>query len=257
MTSFENELKYFGFLKEIVKRDIRRKYYQSVLGVLWTVLNPLLTMSVLSIVFSTIFRRNIENFPIYLLCGQLMFNFISGSGRNGLNAIIGNAGYIRIVYIPKYIFVLSRVIVAFVDLLFSLIALVIVMFFSGAPITWNLLALPVLFVLAFMFALGWAFIFATYGTFLRDLQHLYGVFSMLWMWLSAIFYPLSIVPVTYRFLFDLNPALHYITIMRAICQEGVMPDEKSLVIATCYSVLMLIMGISVFKSKENKFLLYI
>ena len=257
MTSFENELKYFGFLKEIVKRDIRRKYYQSVLGVLWTVLNPLLTMSVLSIVFSTIFRRNIENFPIYLLCGQLMFNFISGSGRNGLNAIIGNAGYIRIVYIPKYIFVLSRVIVAFVDLLFSLIAMVIVMFFTGAPITWNLLALPVLFVLAFMFALGWAFICATYGTFLRDLQHLYGVFSMLLMWVSAIFYPITITPVTYRFLFDLNPALHYITIMRAICHEGVMPDEKSLVIATCYSVLMLIMGISVFKSKENKFLLYI
>lgn len=257
MTSFENELKYFGFLKEIVKRDIRRKYYQSVLGVLWTVLNPLLSMSVLTIVFSTLFRRNIENFPIYLLCGQIMFSFISGAGRNGLSAITGNAGYIRIVYIPKYIFVLSRVIVAFVDLLFSLIALVIVMFFSGAPITWNLLALPVLFVLAFMFALGWAFIFATYGTFLRDLQHLYGVFSMLWMWLSAIFYPLSIVPVTYRFLFDLNPALHYITIMRAICHEGVMPDEKSLVIATCYSVLMLIMGISVFKSKENKFLLYI
>ncbi len=250
-------MKYFGFLKEVVKRDIKKKYYKSALGVVWTVLNPLLSMLVITIVFSTLFKRNIENYPIYLLCGQLMFGFISGAGSSGLNAILSNASYIRVVYMPKYIFVLSRVIEGFVDLLFSLIALFLVMIFTGAPITWNLLILPLLFVLAFMFALGWALIFATYGTFLRDLQHLYGIFRTLWMWVSAIFYPVSIIPSTYRFIFDLNPLIHYISIMRSICHEGVMPTEKSLIIASCYSVLMLAMGISVFKANENKFLLYI
>ena len=257
ITKIENEMKYFVFLKEVVKRDIKRKYYRSVLGILWTVLNPLLSMLVMTIVFSTLFRRNIDNYPIYLLCGQLTFSFISGSGSRGLNSILANAGFIRSIYIPKYIFVVSSVVGAFIDMMFSLTALFLVMFFTGAPFSLNLLMLPVLLILEFMFALGWAFILATYGTFLRDLHYLYGIFSTLWMWVSAIFYPVTIIPSTYRFLFDLNPALQFISIMRAICYEGVAPTEKSIIIATCYSVLMLAMGISVFKSKENKFFLYV
>lgn len=257
MTKVDEQMKYFVFMKEIVKRDIKRKYYKSVLGVLWTVLNPLLSMLVMTLVFSTLFKRNIDNFPIYLLCGQLIFNFLSGASRQSLSAILGNAGYIRAIYIPKYIFVLSRVVEALVDLLFSLIALFLVMFFTKAPFTINLLILPVLLILIFMFTLGLSFILATYGTFFRDLHHLYGIFTMLWMWTSAIFYPISIIPPSYSFLFDLNPAIHYISIMRAICHEGVLPSEKALVIATCYSILTLLLGISVFKSKENKFFLYV
>lgn len=253
----ENEMKYFGFLKEVVKRNIKRKYYKSALGVIWTVLHPLLSMLVMTLVFSTLFKRNIENYPIYLLCGQLVFNFINGSARQAMGAILGNAGYIRAIYIPKYIFVLALVVENFVSLLFSLTALVIVMLFTGVPFTVNLLLLPLLFALMFMFTLGFCLIMATYGTFLRDLTHLYGIFSTLWLWVSAIFYPISIIPSSYRFLFDLNPALHYITIMRAICWEGTLPSEKTLIIATIYAILMLMLGISVFKSKENKFFLYV
>lgn len=257
MTKVYDQMQYFVFMKEVIKRDIKRKYYKSALGVLWTVLNPLLSMVVMSIVFSALFKRNIDNYPIYLLCGQMIFGYISGSSRQSLSAILGNAGYIRAIYIPKYIFVLSRVVEGLVDLLFSLIALLLVMFFTEAPFTLNMLMLPVLLVLVFMFTLGLSFVLATYGTFFRDLHHLYGIFTTLWMWTSAIFYPLSIIPAGYRFLFDLNPAIHYINIMRAICYEGVPPTEKSLIIATCYSILMLLFGISVFKSKENRFFLYI
>lgn len=257
LNAIENEMKYFVFLKEVVKRDIKKKYYKSALGVVWTVLHPLLHMLVMTIVFSTLFHRNIENFPIYLLCGQLTFSFISGSGTRGLSAILSNSGFIRSIYVPKYIFVLSKVVEAFVDLLFSLSALFLVMLVTGAPFTFSLLILPVLLILEFMFALGLAFVLATYGTFLRDLHHLYGIFTTLWMWTSAIFYPISIIPTTYRFIFDLNPALHFITIMRSICYEGVPPTEKSIIIATCYSVLMLAFGISVFKANENKFFLYV
>lgn len=257
LTKIENEMKYFVFLKEVVKRDIKKKYYKSALGILWTVLHPLLHMLVMTLVFSTLFHRNIENYPIYLLCGQITYRFISGSGSRGLTAITGNAGFIRSIYVPKYIFVLSKVVEAFVDLVFSLPALLLVMLVTGAPFTLNLLILPIPLILEFMFAFGLALVLATYGTFLRDLHHLYGIFRTLWMWTSAIFYPITIIPTTYRFIFDLNPALHYINIMRSICHEGVMPSEKSIIIATCYSVLMLAFGLSVFKSKENKFFLYV
>ena len=151
MTKIEEQMKYITFLKEVVKRDIKRKYYKSALGVLWTVLNPLMSMLVMTLIFSTLFKRNIENYPIYLLCGQLIFSFMSGSSRQALSAILGNAGYIRSIYIPKYIFVLSRVVEGFVDLLFSLIALVLVMIFTHAPFTLNLLMLPTLLALVFMF----------------------------------------------------------------------------------------------------------
>ena len=257
MTKVDEQMKYFVFMKEIVKRDIKRKYYKSVLGILWTVLHPLLYMIVMTIIFSTLFKRNIENYPIYLLCGQLIFNFITGATRQSLSTIISNAGYIRAIYIPKYIFVLSRVVEGMVDLLFSLIALTLVMIITKTPFTIYLSILPVLLVLVFMFTLGMSLILATYGTFFRDLHHLYGIFTTLWMWVSAILYPISIIPPTYSFLFDLNPALHYITIMRAICYDGVAPTEKSLIIATCYSVLTLLLGISIFKANENKFFLYI
>lgn len=255
--AIQNQMKYFVFLKEIVKRDIKRKYYKSALGVVWTVLNPLLSMIVMTFIFSTLFSRNINNFPIYILSGQLIFGCINGAASQSLNAILGNAGYIRSIYIPKYIFVLSTVVRSFVDMGFSLIALILVMLVTGAPFTPMLLFLPVLFVLCFMFALGLSFILATYGTFLRDLHHLYGIFSTLWMYLSAIFYPVTIIPAAYRFIFDLNPMIHYIGIMRAICYEGVWPTEKSLIIATCFSILMLVLGISVFRAKEDKFFIYL
>lgn len=257
MTIIEEQMKYLTFLKEVVKRDIKKKYYKSVLGVLWTVLNPLLNMLVMTLVFSTLFKRSIENYPIYLLCGQIIFNFMSGTSRQALNTILSNAGYIRSIYIPKYIFVLSRVVEGFVDLLFSLIALFLVMLLTRVPFTLNLLMLPTLLVLVFIFTFGFSLVLATYGTFFRDLQYLFGIFTRLWMWVSALFYPISIVPSTYRFLLDLNPAIHYIGIMRAICYEGVMPSEKSLIIATCYAVLMLLLGVSVFKANENKFFLYV
>ena len=249
--------KYLSFTKEIVKRDIKKKYYKSALGIVWTVLNPLLSMLVMAFVFSALFKRNIENYPVYLLCGQLVFSFISGAGRLGMDSIIGSADLIRQLYIPKYVFVFSKVVQSLVDLLFSMIALFIVMLVTGAPITPYLLLLPLLMTLMFAFAMGLALILATYGTFFRDINHLYGIATTLWMWLSAIFYPTSILGVEYQFVFDINPAYQYIYFMRCIVYEGVMPPEKTLLITAAYAVITLLMGIFTFKENENKFMLYI
>lgn len=252
MTKIEEQMKYMPFLKEIVKRDIKQRY-RSVSGVLAAMLSPLIPVLVMLLLFSAQYKRSVDNFPLYILCGQVIFSFMNGCPRRSMDAVTGNAVYIRSIYTPKYIFVLSRVTAGFVGLLLSLVPLAAVMLVTHARFSIYLLMLPTVFALMFIFTLGLSLIVAAYGTLFRDFQHLYGVFSTLWMLASAVFYPKTVVPVSFRFILDLNPAIHFIEITRAVCYQGTMPTEKSLIIATCYSVLMLLMGISVFKGNENKF----
>ena len=123
----KNFIKYRSLLEELTARDVKIKYKHSVLGVLWTLLNPLLMMLVLSAVFSNLFRFDIENFSLYILSGQVIFNFFNDATTNAMTAIVGNAALIKKVYVPKYMFVLSRVISSFINLLASFAALIIVM----------------------------------------------------------------------------------------------------------------------------------
>ena len=115
----QNFVKFKPFLKELVSRDVKVKYRRSILGVLWTLLNPLLMMTVLSIVFSNLFKFDIENFPLYLLCGQVIFNFFNDATTNAMSAIIGSASLIKKVYVPKYVFVMSRVCSSLINLMAS------------------------------------------------------------------------------------------------------------------------------------------
>ena len=108
-TYIQNFLKFQPLLVELVARDIKIKYRRSVLGVLWTLLNPLFMMIILSVVFSNLFKFDVENFPLYLLSGQVIFNFFSDATTSSMNSIIGSAGLIKKIYVPKYLFVLSRV----------------------------------------------------------------------------------------------------------------------------------------------------
>lgn len=250
-------MKYLNFMREIVSRDIKKKYYKSALGVLWTVLNPLLMMIVITIVFSTIFKRNIPNFPVYYLCGYLIFSFNSDATNQSLSCIVGNSALIRKMYIPKYMFCLSKVIVSFVTMLFSLIALAIVILVTGSPITPYVLLIPIPLIYTFMFTTGLSFILSSYGVFFRDLKHLYGILITIWMYVTPIFYPVSIIPDKFRFIWDLNPLYHYATIMRDLIYVGTMPSEKSLIIGSCFAVLTLFIGILTFKEKEDEFFLYI
>jgi ABC-2 type transport system permease protein len=252
-----NTMKYLNFLREVVTRDIKKKYYKSVLGVVWAVLNPLMMMVVITIVFSTVFKRNIDNFPVYYLCGSLIFSFNSDATNQALTCIIGNSALIRKMYIPKYMFCISKVIVSFVTLLFSLVALAVVMLITGCKFTIYTLLIPVPLVYVFMFTTGLSLILATYGVFFRDLKHLYGILITAWMYITPIFYPVSIIPEKFRFIWDLNPLYHYATIMRDVVYVGTMPSEKSLIIGTCFSVLTLLIGIITFKENEDRFFLYI
>ena len=149
-----NFMKYRELLKELVSRDLKTKYRRSVLGFLWSVLNPLGIMIVLTIVFSSVFRQNIENFPVYLMCGQLIFNFFNEATTMAMNSITGNGDLIKKVYLPKYLFPVSRVCSSLVNLLTSFVALLIVILVTRMPITWTIILMifPVLYV--WLFALG-------------------------------------------------------------------------------------------------------
>ena len=155
-STIENFKKYKPLLFELVSRDLKTKYRRSVLGVLWTVLNPLGMMLVMTVVFSTVFRQNIENFPVYLMCGQLVFNFFNEASNMAMTSILGNASLIKKVYVPKYLFPLSRVCSSLVNMLTSFIALIIVIIVTRTPVTWTIITavFPVLYVSMFAFGVG-------------------------------------------------------------------------------------------------------
>ena len=143
--------KYRDLLKLLVEKNIKLKYRRSWLGYVWSILNPLLIMIVMSVVFSTMFRRNIDNFPVYLFCGQLLFNYMNSSTSQSVFSITGNAALLKKTYLPKYMFTLARVTSGLVDLVFSLGALVIVLIATRVPITWNILLFPVVLLQLFAY----------------------------------------------------------------------------------------------------------
>ena len=244
-------------LRELVVRDIKVRYRHSALGLVWTVLNPLLMMVVITIVFSTLFKQNIPNFPIYYLSGSLIFAFNSESTTTALNSIISNASLIKKVYIPKYLFPLSNVLSGLVNLGFSLIAMFIVMLITDAPFHATLLLLPIPIFYTFLFSVGLGILLSAVTVFLRDIAHFYGVFILAWTYFTPIFYPVDILPDFALRLMQFNPMFHYVNFMRELVIYGTFPGITENLICMAMSVLMLFAGFWVFYKKQDHFVLYI
>ena len=249
--------RFMPLLRELVVRDIKVRYRHSALGLVWTVLNPLLMMVVITIVFSTLFKQNIPNFPIYYLSGSLIFAFNSESTTTALNSIISNASLIKKVYIPKYLFPLSNVLSGLVNLGFSLIAMVIVMLVTGAPFHATLLLLPIPIFYTFLFSVGLGILLSAVTVFFRDIAHFYSVFILAWTYFTPIFYPVEILPDAAMQLMRLNPMYHLVTYMRSLVLYGVFPSLKENLLCLCLGVLMLALGLFVFYKKQDKFVLYV
>lgn len=244
-------------LRELVVRDIKVRYRHSALGLVWTVLNPLLMMVVITIVFSTLFKQNIPNFPIYYLSGSLIFAFNSESTTTALNSIISNASLIKKVYIPKYLFPLSNVLSGLVNLGFSLIAMFIVMLITDAPFHATLLLLPIPIFYTFLFSVGLGILLSAVTVFFRDIAHFYSVFILAWTYFTPIFYPVEILPDAVMNLMQINPMYHLVTYMRSIVLYGVFPSLKENLLCLCLGLLMLALGLFVFYKKQDKFVLYV
>ena len=248
---------YRFLMKQLIARDFKTKYKRSFLGVLWSFLNPLLTMLVQYLVFSTLFKSNVENFALYLLVGIVCFSFFSEATSMSLTSIVGNASLITKVYVPKFIYPLSRVVSSLVNFGFSLIPLFAVMLITGAGITRAFFLLPLGIMCLFLLSLGVGLILSSLMVFFRDMQFLWGVISMLWMYATPIFYPESILPEQFLPLFKLNPLYHVIRFIRIILLDGISPEPKAYLLMGIACIVPFLVGHAIFKRTEDKFILHI
>jgi len=246
--------RYSHYLKLLVKRDFVTKYRKSILGVFWSLLNPLLTMTVISFVFSQIFAR-VGNFPVYLLSGLIIYNFFNESTNLAMRSVIGSEGIIKKIYVPKYIFPLARVISSLVNLLFSLIAFLLVFIVTGAEFQWTMLLLPIPILYTFLFSLGVAMLISSLAVFFRDLTYLYGIVLLMLMYLSAIFFPIDILPDWMVPVIGFNPIYHFITYFRTLALWGEVPDLWSNMVCIGFALAALCVGTFVFMKQQDKFIL--
>ncbi len=250
-------LRYIPLMQELVKRDLKVKYRRSILGYLWSLLNPLLMMCVMSFVFSALFQSTIPNFPLYLICGQTLWSFFNESTSMAMYSVMQNSSLIRKVYIPKFIFPITRVLSSFVTMSFSLLAILVVMLFTRAQVYWTILMFWIPLVCLFLFCCGIGMILSALSVYFRDITHLYGVLTLAWMYATPIFYDASILPKYVQGTIGFNPMYHYITFFRSLILYGQVPGWEVWVICIGCSVFALAFGLFVFKKLQKNFILYI
>lgn len=249
-------LKYRFLLQDLILKDIRIKYRKSILGILWSVLNPLLMMLVITAVFSNIFKVQIENFPIYYLSGAVMFNFFSEATITGMSSVLQAANLIKKVYIPKYIFPLEKALFAFVNFLFSLIAVLLIYLILGHPLHWTALLFFVPSLYLLVFATGIALVLSCWSIYFRDVIHLYGVVLTAWTYLTPIVYPFDALPAKMQQIMLLNPMYYYVDYFRQVTMYGTIPGLSTNLICLGVSLFSLIIGLWIFKKNQDRFILF-
>lgn len=255
---FETFFHYTGLIKELVTKDLKLKYRRSFLGYLWSILNPLMIMIIMSIVFSKMFDRSIENYAVYLISGRTIFEFVTHSTTQAMMSIRGNAGLLKKVYIPKYVFPLAKVTSNIVDCVFSMGALLIVMIFTRTPFSWYFLLIPFVIVQVYIFACGLGFFLAQALVFFRDIQYIYSACTTAWMYLTPLFYPIDRLPDTVRwFVVHLNPCYSYVTQMRNCVYNATFTEAWLVLAGWAWAIGMFLFGLVTFKRAQDKFILYI
>lgn len=249
--------KYRFLIQQLVSRDFKVKYKRSVLGILWSFLNPLLTTLVQYMIFSNLFRFDIPYYSVYLLSGVILFNFFSESCGMMLTSITGNASLITKVYVPKYIYPFTRTLSSLINLLLALLPLLFVTLLSGLPLCKSFLLLPVPLIYLAVFALGVGMLLSTAMVFFRDTQFLWGIVSMVWMYATPLFYPASILPDQFRWLLNWNPLYYFIGMVRTMLIDGVSPEPLVYLQSMAFALGMFLVGMFVFKKSQDKFVLYL
>lgn len=250
-------LQYRFLLKALVTRDLKVKYRRSILGYLWSLLNPLFMMVVMTVVFSNFFRFDLPNYPLYLIIGQVVFSFAAESTTMAMSSILDNAALLKKVYVPKFIFPVARAASSFVTMLFSLVAIVIVMLATNVPLQPTMLLLPIPLFFLFVFCLGLGLILSALAVYFRDMFHLYSVFVTAWSFWTPIFYPIKIIPEEYRAYLVYNPLLHILNYFRDILLYDKIPGVSDTLLCCEISFGALILGLIVFKRLQKQFLLYV
>lgn len=250
--------RYKFLLSQLVSRDFKIKYKRSFLGIIWSLLYPLLMMGVMAIIFSKVFKFNVPgvNYLVYLMTGLVMFNYYSEASNLALGSIVGNFTLINKVYIPKYIFPLSKCLFVGINFLLTLIPLYLIIIITGQGINIYHLLLPIVFLCLLIFTIGMGFILSTVTVFVRDMFYIYGIIITIWNYFTPIMYDITMLSEKWIWFFKLNPLYMYIDFARTIILFGQCPSIESFASCIISSLLFLILGIIVFRKNQNKFIYY-
>jgi ABC-type polysaccharide/polyol phosphate export permease len=246
-------IKYRDLVRQFVTSSLKTRYKRSVLGILWTLLNPLLMMLVLTIVFSSIFRFQLENYAVYILSGLIAWNLFATSTTASMQGMALGGGLLNRIYVPKSIFTVSAVGTGLVNLGLSIIPLISIMLILRVKITPAVLVLPVSVILLVIFSLGMGLILSAAAVFFADMLPVYEVLLLLWFYATPIIYPPDVVPEKIAWIFQLNPMTHLITIFREPIYNGVVPELYEWVISAIFALLIFILGGLIFTARSNEY----
>lgn len=251
--------KYSFLMQQLISRDFKVKYKRSVLGIFWSLLYPLMMMSVMAVVFSNIFKLKMPgvNYLVYLMVGLTFFNYFSEASNLAMSSVVANFSLINKIYIPKYIFPLSKVLFVAINFFITLIPLYGIILITGESITLAHLVLPFIFICLILFTLGIGLILATISVFLRDMFYIYGIVLTLWTYLTPIMYDVSMIDARIRFFFKLNPLYQFITFARTVILQGVVPEPITFLYCLMAALIPLAIGAWLFKKNQDKFIYYV
>jgi len=257
MRSLVEIYRYRELLKNLVVNELKLRYRRSVLGFLWTMLNPLLMMTVLAVVFSFIMKFNIKAYAVMLISGLLPWVFFSQAVSLALGSVVGKGSLLKKVYIPKTLLPLSAVLSSMINFLLALAPLFLLVVIMGKPLTPALLFLPVSIIFVVLFACGVGMIFACLNVFFRDFTHMTEVIIQAWFYLSPVIYRVEMVPERYRPIFRWNPMAHIIECFRIPIFDGQLPDMITAVTAGTSGLFMCVLGFAIFLRFERHFILHV
>lgn len=237
----------------LVRRDITARYKRSVLGIAWTMLNPLGMMIVLSIVFSQVFRVAMEGYPAYVLSGLIAWTFFSQTSANSINVLVWGGNLFQRIYVPRSTFAISTIFTGFVNLILSIVPLIVVMLVIKVPIHLTILLAPIGMLLLAMFSLGVGLLLSTIGIYFADVVEMYAIFLTAWMYLTPIIYPQSMLPENVLKWIQLNPMVHLVQFFRDLVLYGKVPLIGNWLLCFGISIGMFLIGWLIFTVKSDEF----
>ncbi len=245
--------RYRDLLKLLIINSIKTRYKRSMLGIVWTLLNPLLSTLVLSIAFSQILRFDVLDYPIYLLIGILFWNFFAQTTTQSMNTLIWGSGLLKRIYVPRTIFAVAVLGNGLVNLVLALIPLSLIMIALKHPLRISILALPLVILLMAMFTLGISLFISTIAVFFVDVVDMYSVLLSAWFYLTPIIYPISIIPERFLPIVRLNPMVPMLDLFRGVLFDGVFPTPAAWIFASILSLVSLLLGWFVFTKRVDEF----
>ncbi len=252
------KLKSYQFLfEELVKRDFKKKYKRTVLGMAWSILSPLLTLLIMRLVFTQFFGRTVNHYTIFLFCGNLVFSFFNESTNQSMSSLMDNAGIFTKVNVPKYLFLLSKNVQCLINFGLTLCVFFLFCILDHITFTWRFVLLLYPIACQVVFNIGIGLILSALFVFFRDTQYLWGVFTQLLMYMSAIFYTIDQYSQTTQQMFLLNPVYLFIRYFRQIVIEAAIPPLWFHLLMSADALIAIGVGCWMYKKYNHKFLYYV